>query len=190
MSGHVPLCDFGTLVRLSDPEENEEFDTRDSKKKMKRNGTQSTLDSRSRHSTVNKDDQREENGVWFWVNKNGFPVDDMTWDRMWDHVAKIHPDGYKMVTSVRANNSLPQVRLQLSLLILNNRSILPTLEIPIFRAPDNLHRSCLSTPAFVHQYLNCLTHLCILFLRRLHWYGNSFLGWHRAFFPKSFCQIK
>lgn len=77
---------------------------------MKRNGTQTSMqDSRSRPSTVNKDDQREENGVWFWVNKNGFPVDDMTWERMWDHVAKIHPDGYKMVSTIRANNSLPQV---------------------------------------------------------------------------------
>lgn len=66
-------------------------------------------DARSRPSTVSKDDQREENGVWFWVNKNGFPVDDMTWERMWDHVAKIHPDGVKMVSKIRGSNSHPQI---------------------------------------------------------------------------------
>ncbi|XP_053372618.1 tubulinyl-Tyr carboxypeptidase 1-like isoform X2 [Mercenaria mercenaria] len=104
-----PLCNFGTLVRISDSEE-EDTDKRKLKKKMKRNGTQSSLhDARSRPSTVNEEDQREENGVWFWVNKNGFPVDDMTWGRMWDHVAKIHPDGYKMVSTIRGNSSLPQV---------------------------------------------------------------------------------
>lgn len=77
---------------------------------MKRSGTQTSVqESKTRPSTVNKDEQSEENGVWFWVNKNGFPVDDSTWERMWDHVAKIHPDGYKMVSAIKGNTNNPQV---------------------------------------------------------------------------------
>ena len=104
-----PLCNFGTLVRISDSDEEENAKFK-RKGKMKRNGTLSS-DVKSRPSTVGKEDQKEENGVWFWVNKNGFPIDDMTWERMWDHVAKIHPDGYKMVSSVRGSSNHPQVGL-------------------------------------------------------------------------------
>lgn len=104
----IVVSQFGTLVRTLEPEEAERLVRK--KSTMKRNATQTSLhDSKSRPSTVDKDDKQEENGVWFWVNKNGFPVDDMTWERMWDHVAKIHPNGYKMVHSVRGNVDLPQV---------------------------------------------------------------------------------
>lgn len=106
------LCNFGTLVRTSedDVECNVGVRKKNTVSQMKRSGTQSSLqEAKSRPSTVKKDEQSEENGVWFWVNKNGFPVDDMTWERMWDHVAKIHPDGQKMVATIRANNNLPQV---------------------------------------------------------------------------------
>ncbi|XP_052769467.1 tubulinyl-Tyr carboxypeptidase 2-like isoform X3 [Mya arenaria] len=107
--------DFGTLKRTTEASTDEPKTMKFKASKsptMKSNGTQSSAhDSRSRPSTstVNKEDQREENGVWFWVNKNGFPVDDVTWGRMWDHVAKIHPDGYKMVATVRANTNLPPI---------------------------------------------------------------------------------
>lgn len=111
MSDDLP--NFGTLVRISDSEEKV---TVRKGKTMKRSGTQiSSHDSKSRPSTVAKEDHREENGVWFWVNKNGFPVDDMTWERMWDHVAKIHPEGHKMVSTVRGNSNHPQVLLPLFL---------------------------------------------------------------------------
>ena len=61
-----------------------------------------------------KDDTHEENGVLFWVNKSGFPIDESTWERMWDHVAKIHPNGHEMVRKVRAIKDLPQVSISTS----------------------------------------------------------------------------
>lgn len=56
-----------------------------------------------------KDEAHEENGVLFWVNKSGFPIDDHTWDRMWDHAAKIHPQGPDMVRNIRNKHDLPQI---------------------------------------------------------------------------------
>ncbi|XP_070569626.1 tubulinyl-Tyr carboxypeptidase 1-like [Ptychodera flava] len=54
-------------------------------------------------------DFQEENGVLFYVNKDGFPINRKTWDRMWNHVAKIHPEGDKMVARVKDNKDLPKV---------------------------------------------------------------------------------
>ena len=52
----------------------------------------------------------EQDGVLFWVNKSGFPISEGTWERMWTHVAKIHPDGLSMVHKLRKSCSLPEVR--------------------------------------------------------------------------------
>ncbi|XP_069116785.1 tubulinyl-Tyr carboxypeptidase 2-like isoform X3 [Argopecten irradians] len=93
------LPPFGTLVRVSDPPEEEERGcVRVKTVKGAKNG--------------NDDDTHEENGVLFWVNKSGFPIDNRTWDRMWDHVSKIHPDGYSMINKIRNKSDLPQIPIQ------------------------------------------------------------------------------
>ncbi|VDI61553.1 Hypothetical predicted protein [Mytilus galloprovincialis] len=67
---------------------------------------------KSSKSRNGEEDVQEENGVLFWVNKSGFPIDNKTWERMWDHVAKIHPDSFDMVRKVRNSGDLPQIPFQ------------------------------------------------------------------------------
>lgn len=92
------LPPFGTLIRVSDtsPVEDDKDGVR-----MK-----TVKSSRSGHD----EESHEDNGVLFWVNKGGFPIDCKTWDRMWDHVSKIHPDGYGMINKIRNRSDLPQVQ--------------------------------------------------------------------------------
>ncbi|CAH1792343.1 unnamed protein product, partial [Owenia fusiformis] len=56
-----------------------------------------------------EDEVGEENGVLFWVNKSGFPIDEKTWERMWNHVSKIHPGGMDMVYDIKSKLVLPEV---------------------------------------------------------------------------------
>lgn len=102
------LPPFGTLIRVPEPDDESGFEkVLKRRPKMRRNVTSFSV--RETKSQAEKEESNDDGGVWFLVNKNGFPVDDVTWSRMWDHVAKIHPDGVKMTRSVRGNADLPQV---------------------------------------------------------------------------------
>ncbi|EHB04029.1 Vasohibin-2 [Heterocephalus glaber] len=63
------------------------------------------------------EEEDRDGGVLFHMDKIGFPMDPMdshTWERMWMHVAKVHPKGREVVGAIRdtaffATSSIPQV---------------------------------------------------------------------------------
>ncbi|XP_074652520.1 tubulinyl-Tyr carboxypeptidase 2-like isoform X2 [Tubulanus polymorphus] len=64
---------------------------------------------RSRKEQSNDRKDKDSDNVLFWVNRSGFPINDETWDRMWRHIAKLHPEeGTAAENSIRyAQHLLP-----------------------------------------------------------------------------------
>ena len=61
----------------------------------------------------------------FYINKGGLPVDDFTWERMWDHVMKMYPDGADKLNAIRNARNLPEVGTSVSLVMLNDLKFVP-----------------------------------------------------------------
>ncbi|KAK1792932.1 hypothetical protein P4O66_001654 [Electrophorus voltai] len=48
-------------------------------------------------------------GIPFIINRGGLPVNEETWEQMWRHVARIHPDGEAVGKRIRGATDLPKV---------------------------------------------------------------------------------
>lgn len=49
-----------------------------------------------------EEEEQRDGGVLFLVNKSGFPLDGQTWERMWGHVERVHPDGSAVAAAIRS----------------------------------------------------------------------------------------
>uniref|UniRef100_A0A8C4U133 Vasohibin 2 n=2 Tax=Falco TaxID=8952 RepID=A0A8C4U133_FALTI len=49
-----------------------------------------------------EEEQQRDGGSLFLVNKSGFPMDGQTWERMWGHVERVHPDGGAVAAAIRS----------------------------------------------------------------------------------------
>ncbi|KAK2544621.1 Vash2 [Columba livia] len=49
-----------------------------------------------------EEEEQRDGGSLFLVNKSGFPMDGQTWERMWGHVERVHPDGGAVAAAIRS----------------------------------------------------------------------------------------
>lgn len=52
-------------------------------------------------------------GIPFIVNRGGLPVNGETWEQMWRHVTRIHPEGEEVEKRIRGATDLPKVHILL-----------------------------------------------------------------------------
>ncbi|XP_078516067.1 tubulinyl-Tyr carboxypeptidase 1 [Lissotriton helveticus] len=55
------------------------------------------------------DEDMRDGGVPFFINRGGLPVDEPTWERMWRHVSRCHPEGERIGLQIRGATDLPKV---------------------------------------------------------------------------------
>ncbi|KAM3594122.1 uncharacterized protein V6R79_002696 [Siganus canaliculatus] len=71
--------------------------------------TVSSVQERDEEQEDEGEEELRDGGVPFYVNRGGLPVDEETWERMWRHVARIHPNGETLGKEIRRATDLPKI---------------------------------------------------------------------------------
>ncbi len=58
-------------------------------------------------STSDPPSTKKKESYWWHVNKGGFPIPQHTWEKLWDHVIDVHPQGDSLAREIRGR---PQKR--------------------------------------------------------------------------------
>nr|XP_020469546.1 vasohibin-1 isoform X2 [Monopterus albus] len=71
--------------------------------------TVSSMEERDEEQEDEGEEELRDGGVPLYVNRGGLPVDKETWERMWRHVARIHPNGEALAKDIRDATDLPKI---------------------------------------------------------------------------------
>ncbi|XP_032355688.1 tubulinyl-Tyr carboxypeptidase 1 [Etheostoma spectabile] len=71
--------------------------------------TMGSVEQRDEEQEDEGEEELRDGGVPFYVNRGGLPVDEETWERMWRHVARIHPNGEALGKEIRVASDLPKI---------------------------------------------------------------------------------
>ncbi|GAA6213683.1 vasohibin-1 [Lates japonicus] len=71
--------------------------------------TMGLVEERDEEQEDEGEEELRDGGVPFYVNRGGLPVDEETWERMWRHVARIHPNSEALAKEIRGATDLPKI---------------------------------------------------------------------------------
>ena len=100
-------------------------------------------------------------GGCFYVNKSCLPLDTSTWERMWDHVSDIHPDGTRIQYSIRHEPCLPEVSTVCMLLVISPPSVW---EQSVLMSMSVFVSVCLPASTSLELHVQSMPHLCAYYL--------------------------
>ena len=47
------------------------------------------------------ENHEEDGNIPFYINKSGFPIDQHTWERMWNYAGRLYPEGKEKINEIR-----------------------------------------------------------------------------------------
>lgn len=75
-----------------------------------RKGCSKTACASDNNKSAEEPELEDHEGVLFYVNRDGFPTSKKTYERMWAYAEKIHPEGARVMRSIRESRSLEKVQ--------------------------------------------------------------------------------